>query len=62
VASQEGLCFTKLVNAAVIYFYALFISENLLMPIKFPNGRSTVSAYLFIYLFIYLFPVHLTPL
>ena len=41
------------VNVAVMHFYALFISENLLTSIKFANGRSTV---------IYLFPVYLRPL
>jgi hypothetical protein len=38
----------ELVNAAVMYFYAVFISENLVMPIKFPDGKYTVYVYLFI--------------
>ena len=39
----------ELVSAAVKYFYAVFISENLVMPIKFPDGRRyTVYVSLFI--------------
>jgi hypothetical protein len=57
-ASQEGLCCMELVNVMVMMpFYVLFISENLLKPIKLANGSSTVN-----YLFIYLFPVYLRAL
>jgi hypothetical protein len=31
-----------------MYFYTVFISENILMLIKFANGSSAVNVYLFI--------------